>query len=799
MTSKAADLDFRTGVLSAARLFSDAPDEDVTELARVSRMVAAPRGKKLFTAGAAGEFVYVIQSGVVGELYAFDGQEAPLLIGLAGPRDVAGLSTAVSRRGGSIDCQALEAVTNVAALAIPAADLLRICRRSPELSIALAAGLALEKDNLAQIFALTARRSLESRLSDFFRRLVALIAGDDWSPVVNIGRLSQSGIASLLGVSREHVNRTLAMWERSGLIFQNKKGEILVRDVRRLETLATARSERAGGDKPDDWLWEIDAHLDRGLNQTALHLSLEALKRAPKETRYAHRAVLATARLGAISEALSLLEKLGLDKHAKDEDIASLKPRLLRDLAFQDADHPDRELILQSAREYDRVFSVTNGFYSGVNAAAGHAMAGDIKRAQDIAQAVRNIMANDLDDETEDNYWRRTTFAECKLLEGDAIAAGALFETAAGAEDATPGKRATTRKQLRRLAPGLGIDQFWIDRAAPQADVLFFSGPLAHTPDESALPLEDIRHALDKLLSTRQIGWAYGALASGADIVIAERLLEEGVSLSVYLPLAPAAFINASVASGGARWRERFIDCMRAADHIEWNHCAASPSQAAYALGASVAMGKAVRRADQLETTAFGFFAIQRDRAPATSLSIANLCRWKARGLPHAVIESDWPGRDKKTTAIEHPAALLFTLGVQGADAQSLRAWLGPADAPDDTLDVGDIALAFHQDIDGALNAARRFMARPEAATRACWLDAGAPQSGLLNDDPPASAAAFVTALCKPVTEPGRLYASDVFACAAAMAPDCAARFEYVGFASTREKLEPCALHLVRL
>ena len=45
----------------------------------------------------------------------------------------------------------------------------------------------------------------------------------------------------VLGVSREHVNRTLIMWERSGLILQSKGGEIVIENRKRLEQIVRAR------------------------------------------------------------------------------------------------------------------------------------------------------------------------------------------------------------------------------------------------------------------------------------------------------------------------------------------------------------------------------------------------------------------------------------------------------------------------------------------------------------------------------------------------------------------------------
>ncbi len=801
-----ADADFKIRILKSSPLFALAPEDDLAEIARVSRLAAAPRGKPVAKATHDGATILIIQSGVVAELHAESGEDGALLISMIGPGGVAGLAGALAPFGDGPGTQdgstpsRFEALTNLSALVAPASDVLRICRRNAELGLAVAAALASENDNLARLYARSIRRSLETRLAAFFAELAALIARDDWNPAVNVGRLSQSAIAGMLGVSREHVNRTLAMWERSGLIFQDRKGDILVQNLRRLHAVAAASPDASATEKQDEWLWEIDAYLDRGLNQTALHLALESAKRTPKDLRYMHRAVLATARLGALSEALALIDKHKLGRDLADEELACLKPRILRDLAFSiDPARPDRRRLETSATDYEAVFAKTGGFYPGVNAAAGHALIGAIGKSQAIARTVGALLAK-RGDEDNDNYWRRTTLAECKLLEGDKPAAATLFEAAWEAEDATPGKKATTRKQLKRLGASVGIDNAWVDRVAAQPNVLFFSGPLARRETEAKdIPAEALLASVDELLSGRSIGWVYGALASGADIIIAEALIAAGASLNVYLPVPPAEFLKSSVEIGGEDWRERFIVCMRAASSIEWNHRALTPCNAAYRLGADIAMGKAVRHASQLETEAVGFFAAPLDGDAALSLSLANLERWSARGLAHVEARGSWPSRPGGSVRLDEAAeALLFAFVLQhesgGKPPKSLA-----ASADYNLHDAGAaIDLYLYSTLEKAIEAAAPFSQSAAASDWHCWLDAGVFAPETLEMGAGEASAQLVTGACRPMTELGKTFASEPFACAAPLAPSVAATFEYVGFAPTREKVDPCALYLVQ-
>ena len=359
-----ADAEFKIRLLRAAPTFRHAGEDDLTELARVGKVSAFPAGKTLQRLEQDGAQIFVLQSGVAAELLIEPGVEDAILVGLHGPGAMVGVVGAFAGKpagekideAGKASGRRIEALSNIQAFSAPTADVLRVTRRTPDLNLALLSLLSAQHGKLARLYARSTCQSLEVRLAAFFAEVASLIAPDDWNPTANLGKLSQSAVASMLGVSREHVNRTLAIWERSGIIFQNKKGEILVQNVRRLERLAETKPERAAGDKVEDWLWEIDTHLDRGLNQAAVHLALEAARRSPKDLRYMHRAVLATARMGAISEALALLDKHKLGRDLSDEELACLRPRLLRDLAFAEGKGRRTRNIFSFQRESTKRF-----------------------------------------------------------------------------------------------------------------------------------------------------------------------------------------------------------------------------------------------------------------------------------------------------------------------------------------------------------------------------------------------------------------------------------------------------------
>src|SRR3990167_3942784 len=525
------------------------------------------------------------------------------------------------------------ALSNLTLVAIPIPEFVRVMRRSNELTAACLGSLADSVRDVTARYSASLQHPLEMRLAAFLDQFGTIAAGNSWEPTANLGRLHQTQIAEMLGVSREHINRTLIMWEKSGLIFQSKAGDLIIENRKSLTLLAGSRRPAGAGSADNDYLWEIEAHINLGLNIAAHDLALEGVRRAPKDDRFKYFAVLALARMGSLSEALLLAESFRLATDAASEDIASIGPRLRRDLAFETGGAPDADQLRAAAEGFEKIFKAMKTTYAGINAAATFAMSGDLSRAKGIAGKVGAGAAAALDDidDDEPSYWSRATLAECRLIEGDAAEAANGFAAASDAVDAAPGKIATTRKQLRRLKAALGFDDGWIDQSLPQGKVLYFCGPLTAAGGANPAALEALNARASEFFERHQCIAAFGALAAGADILIAEAALKAGAPLHVHLPLAPAEFLAASVAPSGGDWRERDIACLDKAQTIEWVR-RIRPSRAAYRLGARIAMGRALRLTAELTATPIGFIALQSGRTAANSVSVESSEIWKSLG-----------------------------------------------------------------------------------------------------------------------------------------------------------------------
>jgi len=795
--SNQAERAYLARIIADARPFRSAAAEDIEELARRAHSLAVPRGKTIAPLKGADGQIYVIESGAAALLDRDPAADRAILVALLGAGEVIGLVRAAETLCDVEVSHKSEwrALSNLTLVAIPAADFNRVMRRSEELSRQTLAALAHSLRQMTVRFSAALQHPLEMRLAALFAQLGAIAAGNHWEPTANIGRLQQMQIAEMLGVSREHINRTLIMWEKSGLIFQTKGGDIVIENRKRLLQLSGARPPHNRASSENDWLWEIEAHINLGLNAAAHDLAMEGVKRSPKDERYKYLAVLAMARMGSLREALSLVDAFKLSTDTPNEDIASIGPRLRRDLAFAAADGPDIKQLRLSADGYKHVYRALKTTYPGVNAAATYAMSGDLALARKLAQEVSVAAAAALADVDEDepSYWARATLAECNLIKGDLAAAAANFAGALNAVDAAPGKIATTRNQLRRLKGPLGVDEGWLDETLPQGKILFFCGPLTPAGHGSDGALGRLKARFASYIAQHDIIAAVGALAAGADIVMAEALLDAELPLHAHLPLPPTAFLAASVAPSGGDWRERFIACVEGAQTIDWMR-RVPRSRAAYRLGARVAIGRAVSLADQLATGPLGFFAVQRGRTAENSISLENAAIWRALGLKAEVIEDDWLAvapSSRPATSEDYLAALVIEGGAADAIAAAAHA------APLFSVQAGGLSILAFDRPKPALDAARRLRHSPLATALRLWLDVGV--GGADEKSGPSFAATLVTASCRPETARGKVFASEAFVHAATATPDARPRFEYAGYAPTQEKLDPCPLYLADL
>jgi class 3 adenylate cyclase len=114
----------------------------------------------------------------------------------------------------------------------------------------------------------------------------------------------------------------------------------------------------------------------------------------------------------------------------------------------------------------------------------------------------------------------------------------------------------------------------------------------------------EIATAIAAALDAQRVGFGYGSLACGADILFAEALLARGAQLHVVLPFRLDDFIEVSVKPGGEAWVERLHRCLAAADSVRYaTDDARLGDDTLFSYSSRIAMGLAVLAARHLCTS----------------------------------------------------------------------------------------------------------------------------------------------------------------------------------------------------
>ena len=375
--------------------------------------------------------------------------------------------------------------------------------------------------------------------------------------------------------------------------------------------------------------------LGRGDLLQAFDASAAALDGGATHARLKYLQVLALARLGETTRARSAYTAFGLAE-GTDVDSIALGARIAKDEALRAPPKVRERLLCNAADAYDLVFKRTGATYPGINAASLALLAGDRPRATALAEAV--LQHPDLD--TGNSYYPAATAAEALLLLGRIDEAEAALRRATKYADANPGARSTTFRQLNLLEQALGpaiMHGRSLAQIVQPAHVVAYCG---HMFRADAATERRIRQEVDRVLADNGTEIAFGSLACGADIVIAEAVLARGGQLNVVMPFLREDFVRQSVAPGGNAWIGRFEACLAAAAEVTVaTETPYAADDAQYAYCAQLLMGQALLRAANLGTNAIQLAVSAGGKGNASAGTLADIAQWRTRGGQTIVIE----------------------------------------------------------------------------------------------------------------------------------------------------------------
>jgi tetratricopeptide (TPR) repeat protein len=377
-------------------------------------------------------------------------------------------------------------------------------------------------------------------------------------------------------------------------------------------------------------------------------------------------AIIATARAGAAERAWGLFEATGLSQIEDDPSVLALKGRLLKDRAVRSSGSGRRRSYLDAAKAYRQAAALTRASYPLINAATLSLLAGEGELARELAAEVIGIVENPAEPETP--YYRAATRAEALLLLDRHDEARAAFAEAVALVPRAWEDHASTLRQFALILVAQGRDAGWLDAHRPPRS-LHFGGHMSFDPKLSRR--EHLDEKIAAVLEEENIGFGYGALAAGADIIIAEALLARGAELHAVLPGGAEAFAAVSVDPFGRTWRKRFDKVLaQAAEVRPVRPLGAAPDAAMIGLADEVAMGAALINARRLESSAVQLLVLDcREEANGTSGRSREI--WAAGGWRQRILTAPRETRDEAPATLADAAGPLAVLAVGWDDGPS--------------------------------------------------------------------------------------------------------------------------------
>jgi class 3 adenylate cyclase len=405
--------------------------------------------------------------------------------------------------------------------------------------------------------------------------------------------------------------------------------------------------------QPEDWLKAIRHFEHAGELFRAYDLARRALDRFPDNLQLKQRAVLCLASTGATGKAAEALTELGLDQPiAVDSqlglDIACLRPRLMKDAtlcAVGEQRRADAAVAADAYQEvYVRAVNAKNheAYYAGVNAATLNLLAGRKEEAVALARDVLNLLRQGPRDQQ--NYYELASEIEMRLILGDVTQARGLAQKLRSFFQGEIDYRAlsSTVRQLRLIVEAERLSDQWQDALSPPRVIHYLGHIIARPGVPGRFPAEEepsIREAIDQVLAAEDVGFGYGALAAGADILFAEALLDRNAKLHVVLPFNREEFVDVSVRPAGEQWVERFERCFHRATVVRYatedrylgdDHLFGYCSQ--------LAMGLALLSAHHLSTSVEQIVVWDGKSPTGPGGTAADMAVWRLTRMPQRVI-----------------------------------------------------------------------------------------------------------------------------------------------------------------
>ncbi len=213
-------------LLRRVPVFSALSREELTQVARVALARRYEAGTAVFKEGDEGSTCYIVRSGRARAIREHpDGRS--ITLAHFGPGDIFG---EMAMLDGERRSATVEATEDTEAIAILSADMHRLLREHPDISVKLVASLGSRLRHTNERLARQSFQTVQSRVAAALAQLVATAREAEGASERDVLiTTTQAELAQLAGSSRESASRFLAVLERAGIITQGR-GRLTVHD-----------------------------------------------------------------------------------------------------------------------------------------------------------------------------------------------------------------------------------------------------------------------------------------------------------------------------------------------------------------------------------------------------------------------------------------------------------------------------------------------------------------------------------------------------------------------------------------
>jgi len=314
--------------------------------------------------------------------------------------------------------------------------------------------------------------------------------------------------------------------------------------------------------------------IDRGELLLASDAAREALALYPEDAFLRQRRALIFAQMGATGKARKLLEAV-LGDGANDSETLSLLGRTYKDEWLARRDPESLRRAAEYYRRAVEAGS-DEPAYPGINAATLALLGGDSATARRLAEDVRRVCEDNARARRPD-YWNQAALAEALADLGLIDEARQAFQDAVPLAGSEIRNVSSTRRQARLISQALlGRDDAF-DSCFPELKLVVFSGHMIDAPGRcpARFPPEregEVKAAIAERLDRMGAKIGFSGAARGADILFLEAMLERGGTIHVVLPWERERFLETSVRIAGderGRWPERFAAILDRATSVD--------------------------------------------------------------------------------------------------------------------------------------------------------------------------------------------------------------------------------------